>query len=332
MRRIHFIGIILSAALLAAASPPWPSALAVGEQGHAVTAVTGQAATLNDNALGRALKAPFKALGKLFGGGKKESKGRRVESEAAGDGAAASKAQATAPKDFESAPAARVTDSTAAAAAAPREGETAGELAARGRAALERGALNEAVALLSRAAALDPALAEAQSLLGVALDRKGLPQSARRSFERALDLAPKDAQALNNYGYYLYSQGEYKEAVKYLKRAAKLAPDDEKVWNNLGLAQFRRGKYGDACRSFARAVGEFRALMSTGNMLELAGRDEDAYKYFEEARRLDPSSRAALQHLADVCRRLGKFKEAEAARGALLAAPPPRAGVNGGGS
>jgi Tfp pilus assembly protein PilF len=321
MRRVHIISILLAAALLAASSQPWLAASAVSESRDAAALVGGGRASLNDNAFGRALKAPFKAIGRLFGGGKEKDKAKEK-----------AKAETPPPKGFESAPAVRVQDSSVSAPTAKKEGETAAELLARGRELLATGSLNEAVAVLSRAASLDPSLAEAHDLLGVALDRKGLAQTAQQSFTRALDLAPKDARALNNYGYYLYRQGEYKEAVKYLKRAAKLAPADEQVWNNLGLAQFRRGKYADAYRSFARAVGEFRALMSTGNMLELAGRDEEAYKYFEEAHRLDPASRAALQHLADVCQRLGKLKEAAAARYALQATPPPKAGVSGGGS
>lgn len=328
MRRVLLISLLLTGALLAASTLTWDAAHAGREGRRGAPGVTGQAGGYDG--FGRTLSAPFRAIAKLFGG-KKEAKPRRAGGEAAGGGAAARTAADGVPPDFESAPAVRVTDAVTAAASAPRAGETAAELVVRAREQLGRGALNEAVALLSHAAALDPAHAEARGLLGVALDRKGMPQAARQSFDQALDLAPADAQTLNNLGYYLYRQGRYKDAVKHLKHASKLAPRDEKIWNNLALAQCRLGKYGDAYRSFARAVGEFRARMNVGNLLERAGRDEDALKHFEEARRLDPTSRIALQHLADVYQRLGRWREAEAARQALATPQTGKAVAGGGG-
>jgi tetratricopeptide (TPR) repeat protein len=60
--------------------------------------------------------------------------------------------------------------------------------------------------------------------------------------------------------------------------------------------------------------------MNVANALERAGRYEDALKHYEAAHKLNPSSRAALQHLADLYQRLGRTDEAGAAR-QLLGAP-----------
>ena len=154
-------------------------------------------------------------------------------------------------------------------------------------------------------------------LLVYAYDRKGLRQLSLDAYQRALKLAPDDAQLLNDYGYTLYLRGQHKEAKELLKRAAKRAPGDERVWNNLAVVQVKLNQYDDAFKSFARAGGEFKGHMNVASALERAGRYEDALKHYESARRLNPASRAAAQHLADLYLRLGRAAEAEAARQAL---------------
>ena len=162
-----------------------------------------------------------------------------------------------------------------------------------------------------------PKLSEAHNLLGVAYDKKGLADRAKDSYERAVKEEPEDAQTLNNLGFSLYQNGNYRAAVDRLKRAAKLAPTDERILNNLGLALCRLGKFQDAFKSFARATGPLTGNLNTGRMLERFGRDEDAIKYYEDARRIDPNSTFALKRLADLYKRTGRPEQAQAAGGAL---------------
>ena len=266
----------------------------------------------------------FRALGKLFGGGKKEKQESKQESRQK-DAAARAPQSGIDPKKFESAVGVRISDATtqppvsevARATAADAGAESVAGLLARGRGQLADARINEAVASFSRAVSLEPNSAEGHGLLGVAYDMKGMPQTATDNYEQALRLAPGDAEVLNNYGFFLYRQGEYKKAKEVLKRAVKAAPSDPQVWNNLALTQCRLGKFDDAHKSFTRAGGEFKGRMNVANQLERAGRDKDALKHYEEARKLNPASRSLIQHLADVYRRLGMEREAEAAREAL---------------
>ena len=272
-----------------------------------------------------ALGAPFRAIGRLFGGGRKEKKDQVAAEKK--DGQKAENREDAKPRrltekdaaNFQSATMMRVNYSEAApvapaAAAAPQA------LVAEARALLARDEFGEAISLLSSAASAAPGLAEAHHLLGYAYDRKGLHQLSLDAYRRAVKLAPNDAQLLNDYGYTLYLRGQHKEAKELLKRAAKRSPGDERVWNNLAVVQVKLGSYDDAFKSFARAGGEFKGRMNVANALERAGRYEDALKHYEAARRVNPSSRAALQHLADLYQRLGRKEEAEAAR-QLLGAP-----------
>ena len=226
------------------------------------------------NVFVRALKAPFKAIGRLFGGGKKkdDNKFHRLTEKDV--------------KQFKSAPVPRligVTNADKPAGEIDGGGDAKTHLE-RGRSFLNKGQLNDAIAELSKAASLDEKLAEARSLLGVAYQFKGLPDWAKREFEVAVKLDKNNAQILNNYGYLLYVTGEYKEALEQLSKAEKLAPKDARILNNLAMAQSQLGKYDDAYKNFVRAGGEVYGRLNTANRLQLAGRTDEAIKYFEAAK------------------------------------------------
>ena len=255
----------------------------------------------------RALKAPFKAIGRLFGGGKKNpNKIERISEKDI--------------KKFESAPANRI-DNSKPMTPANQTGPSASAIPSsaiehleKGRNFLSAGNLNAAITELATAVSLDPKLGEAHTLLGVAYDRKGLSDLARQSFEVALHDPNDQAMHLNNLGYLEYTRGEYKEAVKYLKRAARLAPDDQRIWNNLGLAQAELGKFDDAYKSFARAAGEFKGRLNIAARLESQGSTDKAIKHLEKALALQPNSSEVRGRLATLYDRSGKPEEAQKVR------------------
>lgn len=254
------------------------------------------------NKVVRVLAAPFKALGKLFGNKDDHKYRRMTEKDMA---------------KFESVGVERVEDSRNPAPKKTGVSVSAKEHLANGRSYLLSGRINEAISELSTAASLDHKLSEAHNLLGVAYDKKGLADRAKDSYERAVKEEPEDAQTLNNLGFSLYQNGNYRAAVDRLKRAAKLAPSDDRILNNLGLALCRLGKFQDAFKSFARAGGPLTGNLNTGRMLERFGRDEDAIKYYEDARHIDPNSTFALKRLADLYQRTGRLEQAQAVNSAL---------------
>ena len=267
----------------------------------------------------RALKAPFKAVGHLFGGrgdGDSGKLARMSERDAA---------------RFESVGVVRVEDKTTERTKVTGGEGTARECLDRGRALLAENRLNEAIEQLSRAASLDPKLSQAHSLLAVAYDRKGLRERAKESYGRAVDADETDAQALNNLGYSLYVNGNYRAAVERLKRAARLAPGDARILNNLALAQFRLGKYDDAYKSFARAGGAFNGHTNLAALLLRSGREDKAVEHLESARELRPYSANVLRQLADLYERAGRRDKAEEARHALEAGDARQQHLAGGG-
>lgn len=255
------------------------------------------------NKVVKVLTAPFKAFGRLFGGGNNENKIERMTEKDA--------------ERFESVAVTRVEDARTEKRVS--SASTAREHLDAGREFLTNGAYGEAISELSTAISLDPKLTEAHNLLGVAYDKKGFGERAKDSFERAVKLQ-EDAETLNNLGFSLYQSGNYRAAVDRLKRAAKLAPNDERILNNLGLAYCRLGKIDEAYKAFTRATGPLTGNLNTAKMLERFGREDDAIRYYEAARDIEPHNSIALRRLADLYLRVGRAADSEAARAALIVA------------
>ena len=260
-----------------------------------------QPAKKGGNKVVKVLAAPFKALGKLFGGGDDNKIHRMSEKDA---------------ERFASVGVTKIEDANNPSVKRDTSSASAREHLEIGRQFLLDGNYNEAISELSLAVSLDPKLGEAHNLLGVAYDKKGFGERAKDSFERAVKI-DQDADTLNNLGFSFYQSGNYRAAVDRLKRAAKLAPTDERILNNLGLAYCRLGKIDEAYKAFARATGPLTGNLNTAKMLERFGREDDAIRYYEAARQIDPVNTIALRRLADLYQRVGRETESEAARQAL---------------
>ena len=314
MKKRRIIAILIAFILTIAATAMWsastivregdPDAMVLEDDGSEIGTIDEQQPKKKGgNKVVKVLAAPFKAFGRLFGGGDKENKIERMTEKDA--------------ERFESVAFTRIEDARTVrpvtVAGSAREHLEAG------RQLLINGAYSEAVTELSTAVSLDPKLTEAHNLLGIAFDKKGFSDRAKDSFERAVKLE-EDAETLNNLGFALYQRGNYRAAVDRLKRAAKLAPADERILNNLGLAYCRLGKIDEAYKAFARAAGPVTGNLNTAKMLERFGREDDAIHYYEDARNLEPNNTIALRRLADLYDRVGRPADSQAARAALAIA------------
>jgi Flp pilus assembly protein TadD len=315
MRTRRVIVIFIAFALLVSATALWDASGDERDGDTAANVVASSGAESGSDAaapkkkggglFGKIFKAPFRAVGKIFGRGGDDGRVARMTEKDA--------------EKFESTGVVRVEDRDNPRPDMKDEGGSARDYLERGRAMLEDGRLNEAIAELSRAASLDPKLSQAHSLLAVAYDRKGLRDRADDSYRRSIDVNDRDPEALNNLGYSLYLNGNYRAAVDKLKRAAKLAPADARILNNLALAQVRLGKYDDAYKNFARAGGEFNGHANVAALLIRSGREEKAIEHLEAARKLQPESQNVLRQLAEVYERTGRGDKAADARQTLAA-------------
>ena len=263
------------------------------------------------------LKAPFKAIGRLFGAGKDDKKLQRLSRKDV--------------EKFEAVAMTKVIDARnandAASAKEPEANVTMADPAAasaqenldRGRALLNGGNVNDAIAMLSNAVSRNPNLAEAYNLLGVAYEAKGMRDRAFESLQKAVKRDQDNAEYLNNLGYLYFKNGDYDKAAKYLKRAVKFAPQVQRYWNNLGLTQAQRANFDEAYECFARAVGEFEGHMNVANRSQAMGYDKQAIKHLEQARVLRPATAEVLFRLAFLYKRAGNEELAAEADRALVA-------------
>ena len=313
MNKRRILAILIAFVLTVAATAMWsastiqregdPDAIVLEDSG--AEAGNAEQPKKKGNKVVKVLAAPFKMFGRLFGGGDDTNKVHRMTEKDA--------------ERFETAGVTRIEDANNKPVKRDETLSSAKEHLEAGRQYLLDGNYNEAISELSTAASIDPKLTEAHNLLGVAYDKKGFNDRARESFERAVKME-EDADTLNNLGFSLYQNGNYRAAVDRLKRAAKLAPQDERILNNLGLAYCRLGKIDEAYKAFSRAMGPLTGNLNTAKMLERFGREDDAIRYYEAARQIDPMNSLALRRLADLYQRVGRATDSDAARAALALA------------
>jgi Flp pilus assembly protein TadD len=263
---------------------------------------------------------PFRAVGKLFGGGKKnEIKMERLSQKDA--------------KKFEAAALTRVVDARTVPTAEPQattpeaiNAADSEELKkAQARQHLQRGRelfnakdVNGAINSLSMATSLDRELWDAHNLLGIAYEVKGLRMKALESLETALKGDNDKPEHLNDYGYILMKNGDYSRAAKFLKRAVKAQPADQRFLNNLGMALVQLGKFDDAYQYFEKAMGEFEGRMNIATRLVRLGHDKEAIKHLERCRVIQPNNLDVLYPLSVLYARNGRPLEAEETNKTLL--------------
>jgi len=77
---------------------------------------------------------------------------------------------------------------------------------------------------------------------------------ARAMIQRAAERRPNDAAITDSLGWVMYRQGDYKQAVKTLERAVELEPEDATINSHLGDAYFAAGRKIEAQYQWRRAL------------------------------------------------------------------------------
>lgn len=163
---------------------------------------------------------------------------------------------------------------------------------------------------------LDPSSAEAEMLVGEALDETGDDAAAMEHFRAAAKANPKEPNVHFALGYLLWTQNHYSEAAEEF--ALELATDPEH-----GQAHVYLGDSYVELNHFTDAETQLRAALRLDPQSELAHRDlgiveantgnlTQAEIELKEAVALDSTDSAAHYRLARVLKSLGKQEEATA--------------------
>jgi Flp pilus assembly protein TadD len=160
----------------------------------------------------------------------------------------------------------------------------------------------EAIASLSHAVQLDPAVPWAHEELALACMRGGSPDEAAAEFAKVIQLQPDNANAHNNLGTILAGRGRLEEAISHFQEATRLEPENADAWHNLGLALAGSGRVDEALQNYRNALSLrptfAKAHKNLGVALARKGLLDQAISEFREAVRLQPDYSEAQRYLA----------------------------------
>jgi predicted O-linked N-acetylglucosamine transferase (SPINDLY family) len=118
----------------------------------------------------------------------------------------------------------------------------------------QQGRLDEALAALDQALAVDDGNADLHNRRGLLLQALARVDAARAAYEQAVALLPHHAGAFNNLGTLLTQQGRWAEAAEAFGRAVALRPDHALAWHNLGYVQREQKALDASVHSFEQAL------------------------------------------------------------------------------
>lgn len=188
------------------------------------------------------------------------------------------------------------------------------------------GRTQAALDLLEKAAAANPASADAHYNRGVALGELGRHAEALPCYERAIALRPDFADAHFNRGVTLADLARLDDAIASYDHALALDPQRAEACTNRGVALRRLGRHADALASFERAVAlrprQASAHNNLGSALGDLGRHDEALASFERALALEPGYAEAWNNRSLVLADLERYDEALAGLERAIALRP----------
>ncbi|NYF91598.1 tetratricopeptide repeat protein [Tunturiibacter empetritectus] len=157
--------------------------------------------------------------------------------------------------------------------------------------------------------------AEADILVGEALDEMKDTAGATREFRAAVQVNPKEPNAHFGLGYLLWTQRQYQEASREFQAELENTPDYTQAMVYLADAEIQMNRNEDA-RSLLEKVVKvdpaiFMGHLDLGIVYAEANREEDALREFKAAAALKPDDVNVHMRLGRLYRSMGKAGEAK---------------------
>lgn len=145
----------------------------------------------------------------------------------------------------------------------------------------------------------DPALLYSRGLMW---ERRDNIARAEADLRKILVADPDNVAALNALGYTLADRTtRYAEALQLIDRARVAEPGNAAIIDSYGWVLYRLGRNEEALVELRRAFAlqkDAEIAAHLGEVLWMTGEKEEARRYFDESRKLDPDNRSLLRALA----------------------------------
>jgi len=184
----------------------------------------------------------------------------------------------------------------------------------RGQVYLRLGRVNEAVADLSRAVALNPKEYKYFMALGDAHFANGNVEQSYNALQKALELEPDNAEAILKMGEITYYSRDYDRAMEYLGKVTAKDPKNRTALFMKGFIYKETGDTANAVvllRKVCDLYPEYEPAFEELGILYAARHNSMAIEYLNTALRLEPKNTNALYAVAMYYQDLGKMDKAE---------------------
>lgn len=180
--------------------------------------------------------------------------------------------------------------------------------------------------LVEKALDLDPALAEAWTLLsGIQAEDKQFEQ-AGESIQRALELNSNSAEAWSGYWNYLLITNQPEEALAAIRKATELDPESSDYQISLATQLFQLSRAEEAIyvlrENIRRHPDSPRGYEFLSRYLNQVGRPGEAMWYLQAARRRDPANMSVMLSICQQHWQLWDLENATACQLEYLSANP----------
>ncbi len=158
---------------------------------------------------------------------------------------------------------------------------------------------DEAYQWYLKSAKANPLYANAQNNLGSILGHRGDFAGAQKYYKEAIRLDPNFFEPHDNLAVLYMRQKHYEEVFEEYKKALKIQPENPQTNNNVASLFARSGKYQEAELYYLKAIRNkpdyVEAWVSLANVYIKMNRFSDAKKTLNEALRLNPTNKVALE-------------------------------------
>jgi predicted O-linked N-acetylglucosamine transferase (SPINDLY family) len=194
----------------------------------------------------------------------------------------------------------------------------------------QQGRHDEALALVGRAAALDPKKAEIHYVLGNCLLALERYDDAAASFRSALAISPAFPDACNNLGIALVGCGQIDEGLAAYRRALELRPGFPGAIYNIGKALARQNQHREAIVHYRRVAGSTlpsaEVRFDLGRAYAALAEWESAVASYRHVVKVDPKHAAGHHALGVAELNLHRMAEAVASFRKAVAIEPSNGG------